>query len=342
MAPRLKEESYKENPRTLVTTKCRSEQTILLADITNKTIAKQKTLRKNKKTVKRIPIIEDLDLHDHHDPQLVTEYLPHILAYIRQLELSSPIGQNFLLHSPISGSMRSILLDWLVDVQVMFNLLPETLHMAQFMLDTFLQKEGKKVTKEKLQLVGAACMFTASKAEETNFPSVSDFVYISDNAFTTRQVIAMERRILRGINFNLFRPPPITFLRRFCKAGGVTDLHHNMANYVMETALLKYELVHHPPSKLAAASLLLCLLLLNPSSTPPSCWSPTLQHHSGYTAGQLEPLVLNLANVMAAVKDGNLNAVTKKYEVNAYGKVSLMKEFGGDRLESLALKHRTE
>ena len=41
-------------------------------------------------------------------------------------------------------SMGSILPDWLIDVHVMFKLLPETLYMAQFLLDSSLQKEGKK------------------------------------------------------------------------------------------------------------------------------------------------------------------------------------------------------
>ena len=101
--------------------------------------------------------------------------------------------------------MRLILRNWFMDVQVLFKLLPETLYMAQFMLDSFIQKEVKNISKEKLQLVDSTCMFTGSKVEETNFPSVSDFVYISDGAFTARSVRAMERRILRSINFNLFR-----------------------------------------------------------------------------------------------------------------------------------------
>jgi len=358
MAPRFLEENFKENlnPHSYPP-KCRSEQAILhLTDITNKPITKipkqkplllwtnepklfkQKTQRKNKTTVKKIPTIHNIDLNDQHDPQLVSEYLPCIFPYIFQLEQSSPILPNFLLHSSITPAMRSILLDWLNDVQIMFKLLPETLYMATFMLDSFLQKERKKIPKEKLQLVGSACMFTAAKAEETQYPSVSDFVYISDGAFTARSVRAMERRILRSINFNLFRPPPITFLRRFSKAAEVNEeeKHVHMASYVVDTALLNYSLAHHPPSLLAASSLLLCLLLLNPSSSPSSCWSPTLKHYSRYSVDELEPVVNKLAEVMVGARYKDLKAVNEKYEAKERREVALMQVWKGERLHSLA------
>ena len=44
------------------------------------------------------------------------------------------------------------------------------------------------VQRSKLQLVGAACMFIAAKYEEIYPPDVSEFVYITDDTYTKRQV----------------------------------------------------------------------------------------------------------------------------------------------------------
>ena len=44
------------------------------------------------------------------------------------------------------------------------------------------------VERKKLQLVGCAFMVIASKYEEIYAPSVDDFVYISDNTYTNKQL----------------------------------------------------------------------------------------------------------------------------------------------------------
>ena len=59
--------------------------------------------------------------------------------------------------------MRSILVDWLVEVQENFELFHETLYLAVKVVDRYLER--KEVKKEYLQLVGATAMLVASKFE---------------------------------------------------------------------------------------------------------------------------------------------------------------------------------
>jgi len=80
----------------------------------------------------------------------------------------------------INEKMRSILVDWLVEVHVKFKLLPETLFLTVNLIDRYL--EAKKVLRQKLQLVGVTSMLIASKYEEIYAPEVKDFVYITDKA----------------------------------------------------------------------------------------------------------------------------------------------------------------
>lgn len=59
----------------------------------------------------------------------------------------------------ITNSMRSILVDWLVEVSEEYKLHRETLFLAVNYIDRFLSQMS--VQRSKLQLVGAASMFLA-------------------------------------------------------------------------------------------------------------------------------------------------------------------------------------
>ena len=60
----------------------------------------------------------------------------------------------------ITSSMRSILIDWLVEVAEEYKLHRETLYLSVNYIDRFLSQMS--VLRGKLQLVGAASMFIAS------------------------------------------------------------------------------------------------------------------------------------------------------------------------------------
>ena len=80
-------------------------------------------------------------------------------------------------------------------------------------MSRFLAIEGKTLHRSKLQLVGVAAMFLVSKIEEVYAPAVSDFVYITDNAYTEAEIRQMELRIIRALEFDLCQPIALNFLR---------------------------------------------------------------------------------------------------------------------------------
>ena len=63
----------------------------------------------------------------------------------------------------INPTMRTILVDWLIEVQENFELFHETLYLGVKLVDIYLSRKG--VTREYLQLVGATCLLIASKFE---------------------------------------------------------------------------------------------------------------------------------------------------------------------------------
>lgn len=73
-------------------------------------------------------------------------------------------------------------------------------------------------------------MYVACKYEEVYMPDVSDFVFITDNAYTKQQLFAMEVKIVKVLEFNFSRPISLTFLRRYSKVVDVSALSPNQFN----------------------------------------------------------------------------------------------------------------
>merc|ERR1711981_1044795 len=189
--------------------------------------------------------VADIDgAADQGNPQLCVEYASAIYSYLRRVEDGLSIREDFLQGCPVNGKMRAVLVDWLGGVHSQFKLLQETLYMTVYVIDKFLQSEGFTIRREKLQLVGVTAMFIASKVEEIYCPEISDFVYITDNAYSSAEIREMELRMLRTLGFNFSRPHPLHFLRRNSKAGDVDVLQHTLAKYLVELALPEYARAH--------------------------------------------------------------------------------------------------
>lgn len=160
--------------------------------------------------------------------------------------------------------MRSILIDWLIEVQWKLKLLPETLFLSVNLIDRFLSKRA--VSMPKLQLVGLTASLIASKVEEVLAPSVANFIYLADKAYEASELLKAERYMLQVLNFAINYPNPLTFLRRISKAESYDTRSRTLAKYFMESALVDSAFVTVPGSLLAAGSIYLARQMLN--STP--------------------------------------------------------------------------
>jgi len=286
--------------------------------------------------------VPDIDEKDLENAQLCAEYTVDVYSYLRNLEPSSTVKANHLLGCSINDKMRAVLVDWLVEVQVQFKLLQETLFSTISIVDRFLAVEGLTITRSKLQLVGVAAMFLASKVEEVYAPACSDFVYITDNAYTEDAIKQMEMKILQTLKFNLFEPLSLHFLRRFSKAGDVDVLQHSLAKFAIELALVEYDLVPIPGSKLAASALCLSLMLLEPQEKQNDIWGETLVFYSGYHKEELMPVVSRLAQSIASsfLKGNKMEAIRNKYSGVKFLKVADLPELRGEALSRMASRRR--
>ncbi|XP_065731499.1 G2/mitotic-specific cyclin-B1 isoform X2 [Phocoena phocoena] len=244
--------------------------------------------------------VNDVDAEDGADPNLCSEYVKDIYAYLRQLEEEQAVRPKYLLGREVTGNMRAILIDWLVQVQMKFRLLQETMYMTVSIIDRFMQDNC--VPKKMLQLVGVTAMFIASKYEEMYPPEIGDFAFVTDNTYTKYQIRQMEMKILRALNFSLGRPLPLHFLRRASKIGEVDVELHTLAKYLMELTLLDYDMVHFPPSQVAAGAFCLALKILDNGEWTIKNKYATSKHAKISILAQLNSaLVQDLAKAVAKV-----------------------------------------
>jgi hypothetical protein len=153
--------------------------------------------------------------------------------------------------------MRSILVDWLVEVHTKFRLLPETLYLCINILDRYLSQAI--VPRRKLQLVGVTSLLLACKYEEIYPPEVKDCVYITDRAYTRQDVLDMEAHIVKTLEFRMTVATGYPFLKRFLEIVKASKMTKNLANFYMERMLQEYGTLSYRPSVVAAAAVSLAM-----------------------------------------------------------------------------------
>lgn len=273
----------------------------------------------------------DIDEFDTENTQLVAEYVKDIYAYLAQLEKRFRVSPNFLDGKIVTSKMRSVLIDWLIQVHLKFHLLQETLYLCVQIIDAYLQLVD--VPKMQLQLVGVTAMFVASKYEEMYVPAIDDFVYMTDNTYTKSDIRQMEISILRTLDFMIGKPLPLHFLRRFSKAGQSDPKQHTLAKYFMELSLHCAEFSSFDPSYLAACSLCLAFKLLKGGE-----WNRTMEFYSSYKLENLWPGMHKIAKLI--IKSSDLDyryrAATNKYGTSKFLRISLMPEMSGEFIKQLA------
>ncbi|XP_054442642.1 cyclin-A1 [Pteronotus mesoamericanus] len=249
----------------------------------------------------------------------VTEYAEEIHQYLREAETRHRPKAHYLRKQPdLTDGMRRILVDWLVEVAEEYKLRAETLYLAVNFLDRFLS--CMSVLRGKLQLVGTAAILLASKYEEIYPPEVDEFVYITDDTYTKRQLLRMEHLLLKVLAFDLTVPTTNQFLLQYLRRQGVCVRTENLAKYVAELSLLEADpFLKYLPSLIAAAAYCLANYTVNRHF-----WPETLAAFTGYSLSEIGPCLSELHRTCLDVPRWPQQAIREKYKASKYLHVSLM------------------
>lgn len=238
------------------------------------------------------------------------EYDDDIYRHLLRNETRFVANPNYMLEiqRDIQHSMRSILIDWLVEVGSEYQLSRQTLYLTVNYIDRLLSKIS--VDRSKLQLVGITAMFIASKYEQLCPPRVDDFVYISDNTYTREEVLQLEGVFLHYLGFNLTAPTPYEFFRRYTSVVAMTTQGKHLTHFLMERLLQESNYMRYRPSVITAAAMFLALYALKQQP-----WSREFELCSGYKFDDIRVCVREMHSIwLKAISPAEaLQAVVKKY-----------------------------
>ncbi|KAI8822111.1 cyclin domain-containing protein [Fimicolochytrium jonesii] len=267
---------------------------------------------------KKAKIVErswrDMDADEAEDPMMVAEYVPEIFEHLKKLEIGTMPNANYMeQQQELHWTMRGILVDWLIEVHNKFRLLPETLYLAINIIDRFLSARVVSITK--LQLVGIAALFIASKYEEVIPPTVANFIYMGDGGVVEDDLLRAERYVLQVLDFDLQYPGPMSFLRRISKADNYEVETRTVAKFLMEISLVDHRFLSIRPSMTASAAMLVARKVLNRGD-----WDKNFVHYSGYTEEELDRPVRLIQSYLG--RQRKHEALIKKYSGRKFAKAS--------------------
>lgn len=181
---------------------------------------------------------------------MVDKYADAVFEYF------SGIDRPFAyINDGVSWKMRSLLVDWIIDIHEKLGLCHDTLFFAINLIDRFLGV--RSIPGSKLQLVGISALMIACKYEEVVCPTLQTFVLLTEKSLTDEDVRKAEKYMLHTLNYNLEYVSPLNFLRRCSKANNYEINSRAVGKYLLELMMLYEDFVAFKGSVRAASAMYL-------------------------------------------------------------------------------------
>jgi hypothetical protein len=144
---------------------------------------------------------------------------------------------------------------------------------ATYYLDICVMK-GVIKSREEFQLAAMTALQLAIKLYDSTMVKLDSMVKLGRGLFSEKDVIAMEERILRALDWHVHPPTPVCFLRQFLRLlpPSVNSLTRYMiaevTRFISEISVCLYRFVKYPPSIIAYAGMLIAMARVDEGSLP--------------------------------------------------------------------------
>jgi len=230
--------------------------------------------------------------------------------------ISNSINYDYIkMQTDVNEQMRGVLIDWIIEVNLKFKLREETLFLTVSIIDKFLSRNV--INRSKLQLLGVAAMFIACKFEEIYTPHIKDFVYITDNAYSTQEILQMEVKVLKSLNYDVLIPTPLLFFQLISKYFNLNKKEFLFGRFILESFLIEYKSLKYHPSLIACTTGYIVMKFfkhVNYQAIYNGIFSPNIV--------LLKECAKKICYIVDGLQNSNLNSVKKKFARKEYMQVS--------------------
>lgn len=258
-----------------------------------------------------------LDYAHRADPFRASELGQDVVDTLLAREQVPLCNPQYLANQPeVHEKMRTILVDWFVDVALKFKLHPETYFLAVNVVDRYLSEAT--VARTQLQLVGITAIWVAAKYEEMWAPTVQECVSITANTYSRDEVLRMERTVLAALKFKLTVPTCYSLMARLLDVMDADQTMRHCAHFFLEHAVLDYKHLNFLPSQLANASLYLAHLMLRKQDA----WPFVLQHYSKAQLADFRECARSLLDFSVLIASSKYQSIRRKYSSSRFSEIS--------------------
>ena len=223
----------------------------------------------------------------------------------------------------INHKMRAILVDWLIEVHFRFHFKRKTLFQTIQIIDLYLSK--KKILKIKLQLLGIASLLISCKENEIFYPQIEEYVNITNNAYTKKELLKMEMHILKTLNFEILFPTSEEFYNIISKAFNFNKMQHYLGEYFLDSALVDYQILQYKPSAIALACAYIVMKFYGINEYK-DLYSPRMIMEDNFPQKTIKECAKDLCFLVKNLSKSTLKAAEEKYSLEEFGNVAKLCE----------------
>ena len=145
--------------------------------------------------------------------ELISKYGNYFLKTFDQKNLDIP-PVDFLSRHKINPSIRTKMVNWMLEVFHSFKSNEETIFSAVKILDKYIWKTEDILKNEDIHLIGIVCMYLASKSYDIVPIQMNNLTHlVGHDIFEQKSIKEMEKKILKTINFDLITPNTYEFIQ---------------------------------------------------------------------------------------------------------------------------------
>ena len=333
----MEEESDNQDPNEEVSIK--TQATVGSSDLNCSTSTNcsnnSKNSEKSNNSKNKISVFKNNSINLKIQPLFKTNIQSNNSEYLYNLEYFDEIYTNLLLEEKksykkietdymdkqydINHKMRAILVDWLIEVHLNFHFKRKTLFQTIQIIDLFLSK--KLMQKNKFQLLGIASLLISCKENEIFYPPIEEFVNITNNAFTKKELFNMEVYILKVLNFEVLLPTSEEFYNIISEAFNFTKMQHHLGEYFLDSALVDYEILKYKPSAIALACAYIVMKFYGINGYK-DLYSPRMIMEDDYPQKTIKECARALCILVKNLSKSTLKSAKDKYSSEEFGNVA--------------------